>query len=383
MKRNIAVVTTSRADYSHLYWVLKAIDAHSALNLQLIAYGPHLSPEYGLTVSEIQSDGFEIRERIECLLSSDTDVGMAKTIGLATLSLADSLDRLRPDILLVIADRYEMMAAASVAVALRIPIAHIEGGEISAGAIDDAIRNALTKLSHLHFVPHTQAAERVSTMGEHSWRITVSGAPSLDQLQHWQPPTRDELLGRLEIASADPLLVIAHHPVTMRADTTEGIEALFQSLEKTGGTQVFCFPNADTGSHRIMARAKQYCQQQELAKLFVNLPLSDYFGLLSHADAIIGNSSSAIMESASFRLPAVNIGERQHGRLCADNIISVDMNHDQINSAIETALSTSFREGLAELVNPYGQGNAGELIAEGLASCPLGESLLFKHSLES
>ena len=183
MKRKIAVVTTSRADYSHLYWPLRELAAHPHLDLKLIALGPHLSPEFGCTVTEIERDGFTLDAQIECLLSSDTDVGMAKTIGLATLSLADYLGKLRPDILLLIADRFEMLAPASVALALRIPLAHIEGGEISEGAIDDAVRNALTKLSHIHFTSTRLARSRVIAMGEEEWRVHQAGAPSLDHLR--------------------------------------------------------------------------------------------------------------------------------------------------------------------------------------------------------
>src|SRR5271169_1412361 len=180
MKRTIAVVTTSRADYSHLYWPLYDLSRHPDVELKLIVMGSHLSPEFGATVGEIERDGFQIAARIECLLSSDTDIGMAKTIGLATLSLADCLGQMRPDLLLLIADRYEMLAPASVALALRIPIAHIEGGEISEGAIDDAVRNALTKLSHIHFTSTPLARLRVIAMREEEWRVRCVGAPSID-----------------------------------------------------------------------------------------------------------------------------------------------------------------------------------------------------------
>ena len=183
MKRKIAVVTTSRADYGHLYWPLRDLGAHPQVELKLIALGAHLSPEFGRTMEVITADGFTIDETIECLLSSDTDVGMAKTIGVAALSLADALGKLRPDLLLLIADRYELLAPAAVALALRIPIAHIEGGEVSEGAIDDAVRNALTKMSHLHLTPTENSRRRVLAMGEESWRVHRVGAPSLDHLR--------------------------------------------------------------------------------------------------------------------------------------------------------------------------------------------------------
>ncbi len=193
MKTTVAVVTTSRADYSHLYWPLKVIDAHPDLDLKLIVLASHLSPEFGNTVREIEADGFAIAARLECLLSSDTDIGMAKSIGLATLSLADALGAMRPDILLLIADRYEMLGPASVALALRIPMAHIEGGELSQGAIDDAVRNALTKMSHLHFTSTDRARARVISMGEEAWRVQRAGAPSLDHLRKSSLFSREEI----------------------------------------------------------------------------------------------------------------------------------------------------------------------------------------------
>src|SRR5271167_2124588 len=199
MKRRIAVVTTSRADYSHLYWPLHDLSHHPHVDLKLIAMGPHLSPEFGHTIREVECDGLQIAARIECLLSSDSDVGMAKTIGVATLGLADCLGQLRPDLLLLIADRYEMLAPASVALALRIPIAHIEGGEISEGAIDDAVRNALTKMSHIHFTSTHLARSRVIAMGEEEWRVHCVGAPSLDHLRRSTLKTREEIAQKLAV----------------------------------------------------------------------------------------------------------------------------------------------------------------------------------------
>ena len=231
MKRKIAVVTSSRADYSHLYWPLHDLAAHPAVDLQLIAMGPHLSPAFGSTVQEIERDGFPIAGRVECLLSSDTDIGMAKTIGVAVLGLADLLGNLRPDLLLLIADRYEMLAPASVALALRIPIAHIEGGEISEGAIDDAVRNALTKMSHIHFTSTHNARARVIAMGEEPWRVHRAGAPSLDHLRRSPLLTRDELQQKLGLDLSQPTILVVYHPVTLLRDTTAEADALFEASE--------------------------------------------------------------------------------------------------------------------------------------------------------
>src|SRR5450755_1125017 len=227
MKRKIAVVTTSRADYSHLYWPLHDLSRHPDVDLELIAMGPHLSPEFGHTIREIERDGLEIAARIECLLSSDTDVGMAKTIGLATLSLADCLGQMRPDLILLIADRYEMLAPAAVALALRIPIAHIEGGEISEGAIDNTVRHTLTKLSHLHFTSTFQARERVISMAEEEWRVHRAGAPSMDHLRRNTLLAREQLEAQLQVDLTRPSAVVAYHPVTIVRDTTQEADALF------------------------------------------------------------------------------------------------------------------------------------------------------------
>src|SRR5580693_8896531 len=258
MKRTIAVVTSSRADYSHLYWPLHDLSRHQEVDLKLIVLGAHLSPQFGETVREIEKDGFPIAARLECLLSSDTDVGMAKTIGLAILSLADLLGEMRPDLLLLIADRYEMLAPASVALALRIPIAHIEGGEISEGAIDDAVRNALTKMGHIHFTSTVAARERVIAMGEEEWRVHRAGAPSLDHLRRHTLLTRDELEARSQLKLQQPTILVAYHPVTLARDTTHEADALFAALALLPDQILFSFPNADAGSRELIERTKSF-----------------------------------------------------------------------------------------------------------------------------
>ena len=380
MKRKIAVVTTSRADYSHLYWPLRELSAHPDVQLKIIAMGAHLSPEFGSTIHEIERDGFEIAERIECLLSSDTDVGMAKTIGLATLSLADALDRLRPDLLLLIADRYEMLAPASVALALRIPIAHIEGGEVSEGAIDDAVRNALTMTSHIHFTSTHAARERVIAMGEEPWRVHRAGAPSLDHLRRRTLYTREQLETRLGIALKHPTVLVACHPVTLARDTVREADSLFVALQTLPDQILFCYPNADAGSRNLIERARAFAaSRNEDAHLFVNLDALTYWSLLKQVDVLAGNSSSGIMESASFALPTVNIGIRQQGRERAQNILDADAETSSILSAIARAKSPEFRRSLQGMTNPYGEGVASEKIVEVLTSVPLGEELLMKR----
>ena len=380
-RRRIAVITTSRADYGHLYWPLRLLAQDSRVELKLIVLGAHLSPEFGTTIREIEKDGFSIAARIECLLSSDSDVGMAKTIGMATISLADALGEVRPDILLLIADRYEMLAPASVAVALRIPIAHIEGGEISEGAIDDAVRNALTKMAHLHFTSTFAAKDRVIAMGEEPWRVTRAGAPSLDHLRRSKLLERGELEAKLEMQLQEHATVIAYHPVTLAQDTLQETEELFAALGTIEGQMLFCYPNSDAGSRELIELTKTFVKRRGNSEVFVNLEALTYWSLLRKAQIFLGNSSSGIMETPSFALPAVNIGERQRGRERAANIIDAAANRDEIIAAVKRARSQPFRESLAGMNNPYGEGAASEKILEVLTNAPLGEKLLIKRAM--
>jgi UDP-hydrolysing UDP-N-acetyl-D-glucosamine 2-epimerase len=373
--RKIAVVTTSRADYSALYWPLRDLAAHPEVDLRIIALGPHLSPEFGGTIQEIEKDGFPVDARIECLLSSDTDVGMAKTIGLATLSLADYLGQQRPGLILLTADRYEMLAPASVALALRIPIAHIEGGEITEGAIDDAVRNALTKLSHVHFTSTAAARARVIAMGEEEWRVHRTGAPSLDHLRRSSLLSREQLEQTLNIALSNPTTVVTFHPTTIAKDTTREADALFTALRSVPGQLLFCYPNADAGSRSLIDRIRSLTD----SKVFVNLDPIVYWSLLSHIDLLLGNSSSGIIEAASFELPVVNVGMRQRGRERGRNVLDAEPTVESILDRVTTARSEGFRQSLKGMENPYGDGKAAGRIVDVLASVPLGEQILIKR----
>jgi UDP-hydrolysing UDP-N-acetyl-D-glucosamine 2-epimerase len=378
VRRRIGVVTTSRADYSHLYWPLRELADHPAVELGIFALGPHLSPEFGSTIREIEHDGFPIQARIECLLSSDTDTGMAKTIGLAILGLADALTAWRPDLLLLIADRYEMLAPASAALALRIPVAHIEGGEVSQGAIDDQVRNALTKLAHIHFTSTETARRRVIAMGEEPRRVHRAGAPSLDHLRRSTLLDRPALESRLGLALPSPTLVAAWHPVTILRDTNAEADAFFAALAQAPGQLVFVYPNADAGSHALIERTRALAAKRAQVHIFVNLDAVTYWSLLGCADALIGNSSSGIMEAASLALPAVNVGMRQQGRERARNVVDVPAETEAICDAILRVLSPGFRESLAGMENPYGDGTAAVTIARILTATPL-DGLLVKQ----
>jgi UDP-hydrolysing UDP-N-acetyl-D-glucosamine 2-epimerase len=380
VKRTIAVVTSSRADYSHLYWPLRALSEHPDVDLKLIVLGAHLSSEFGYSVQEIERDGFEIFGRVECLLSSDTAVGMAKTIGLATLSFADLLGTLRPDLMLLIADRYEMLAPASVALALRIPLAHIEGGEVSEGAIDDAVRNALTKMSHIHFTSTENARQRVISMGEEPWRVHRAGAPSLDHLSRTKLVSQAELEALLSIDLHQETTLVAYHPVTLLRNTTEEAEALFAALIACEGQILFCYPNSDAGSRMLIQRATRFLDKRGTGRIFTNLNPLTYWSLLAHVRLLIGNSSSGIMETASFALPTINVGIRQKGRERPLNVIDVEPSAEAICAAIRLAGSIEFRSSLIGMVNPYGDGHAADRITQVLAATPLGHKLLHKQA---
>ena len=382
MKRKIAVVTSSRAEYGHLYWLLRDLSKDDAFDLKLLVMGAHLSPEFGTTIHEIRNDGFAIEAEIECLLSSDSDVGMAKTIGLATLGCADVLAKVRPDVLLLIADRYEMLAPASVAVALRIPIAHIEGGEISQGAIDDAVRNALTKLSHIHLACTQKAHRRVIAMGEEEWRVHFTGSPGLDALRRRPVMSRDELEERLGCGLAEPPVVVAYHPVTLLEDTTAEFEYLLEALKDVSQPLIFVYPNADAGSRLLVARSREFAEIRGNARVFVNLDHHTFLSLLSLSSAMVGNSSSGIMESTSLNLPTVNIGIRQQGREHADNVLDANADAADITRKMRLALSLEFRERVRGVANPYGDGCASERILKVLREVELGPSLLMKAPLE-
>ncbi len=380
MKRKIAVVTSSRADYSHLYWPLHDLAAHPEVDLQLIVMGSHLAPAFGSTVREIENDGIPIAGRVDCLLSSDTDTGMAKTIGVAVLGLADLLGQMRPDLLLLIADRYEMLAPASVGLALRIPIAHIEGGEISEGAIDDAVRNALTKMSHIHFTSTHNARERVIAMGEEAWRVHHSGAPSLDHLRRSRLLTRGQLEARLSVSLDQPTILVAYHPVTILRETTGEADALFAALDRAPGQILFSYPNVDAGSHRLIERSRAFATRRQNAHVFVNLGAIAFWSLLQNVDMLAGNSSSGIMETASFALPTIDIGLRQKGRERARNVLDATPDADTILQKIGEARSEAFRSSLTGMENPYGDGHASEKIVQVLTKVPLTQELLIKRS---
>jgi UDP-hydrolysing UDP-N-acetyl-D-glucosamine 2-epimerase len=379
VKRKIAAVTTSRSDYAHLRWLLHDLSRHPQVDLRIIAMGPHLSPEFGSTGKQIGKNRKGVTS-IECLLSSDTDVGMAKTLGVATLGLADTLGSMRPDLMILIADRYEMLAPASVALTLRIPIVHIEGGETTAGAIDDAVRNAITKMSHLHFACTRTAKQRLIAMGEQPWRVVYSGSLSIDDLRRSKLPGKAQIEQKLGISLGGQkrTILALSHPVTLMKDTIEEATETLAALQQTEEQILLIYPNADAGSRKLIEMAKHFVSRNPRAKLLVNLDHPTYLGLLKNVDLLIGNSSSGVIESTSLGIPALNLGIRQKGREHAGNVLDVPAKRQEIRRAIDQALSPDFRHSVQGLENPYGDGHASQIITQALTSTSLGAELLFK-----
>ena len=383
--RTIGLVTVARSDYGIYRPVLRRIRDDPQLRLLLIAGGSHLSPQFGNTVDAIEDDGFRVDERVEMLLSSDTPEGISKSIGLGVVGFAQAYARSLPDILLVLGDRFEMLAAASAALPFKVPIAHIHGGESTQGAIDESIRHAITKMSHLHFASTEAYARRIIQMGEEPWRVTVSGAPALDDIHEAEQMSPAELESRFGLDLSSPPLLVTYHPVTLEYEQTEAqVTELLAALEASGIPVVFTHPNADTENRAIVALIEAFAASHPGSRIVVNLGTRAYFSLMRCAAAMVGNSSSGIIEAASFELPVVNVGNRQLGRIRPRNVIDVDYSRDAILDGIREATSAPFKSSLSDLVNPYGDGHAAARIVDTLKSVPLDGNLIVKrfHDIE-
>lgn len=378
--RTIGVVTTSRADYGACRPVLQAIQSDSDLRLSLFVSGMHLSPGFGFTVGAIEADGFEIAERVEVLLSSDTPEAIGKSMGLGLIGFAQVFNRRHPDILVVVGDRFEMFAAALAAVPFNIPIAHMGGGDVTVGAIDDALRHSLTKLCHLHFASTEEYARRIIQMGEEPWRVCVSGEPNLDSLAAMRLLTREELETKNQFRLSEPFLLVTYHPVTLQyRESGWQIDQLLSALQECGMPVIFTMPNADTANQPIRKRINQFVGTHPSAWSVESLGLESYLSMMALAAAIVGNSSSGILEAASFNLPAVNIGIRQTGRVRARNVIDVGNGSDEILGGIKRATDRKFRDSLPGLTNPYATGCAVSRILDKLKSVEINERLLQKR----
>jgi UDP-hydrolysing UDP-N-acetyl-D-glucosamine 2-epimerase len=377
--RTVAVVTVGRSDYGLYLPILKRILADSELRLRLMVSGAHLSPDFGFTVRLIEADGFTVDDRIEMLVSSDSPEGIAKSIGLGLIGFSQAFARVQPDLLVVLGDRFEMYAAALAALPFRIPVAHIHGGEVTVGAFDDALRHSMTKLSHLHFVSTAESGRRVEQLGEEPWRIVVSGAPGLDNVGCVSLLSTSELEAQFGFPTQPPLLLVTFHPVTLECDQVEKqTQELLSALDQIGRPVVFTQPNADTGGRRVSEMITEFVSVRPFAHRIDNLGARGYFSLMNVAAAMVGNSSSGIIEAPSFGLPVVNIGTRQDGRVRAANVIDVEPDSAAIVEAIRQAVLPEFRERLRGMANPYGDGHASAVIVERLKSVALDHRLTTK-----
>jgi len=378
--RTIAVVTVARSDFGCYLPLLRAIRSSPGLRLHLIVSGTHLSPEFGLTVQSIEEEGFTVGERVEMLLSSDTPEGIVKSMGLGLIGFSQLFGRSRPDILVVLGDRFEMHAAALAALPFKIPVAHLHGGELTEGAIDDSLRHSITKLSHLHFVATEEYARRVIRMGEEPWRVTVSGAPSLDNLSSFTPMTADELESAFGLIVTDAPLLVTFHPVTLEYEQAGAqVAELLSALDELAMPVVFTMPNADTCGRVIADMIGRFVESHASATVVPNFGTRGYFTMMTLAAAMVGNSSSGIVEAASFKLPVVNIGTRQAGRLRPGNVIDVGCARGEIVQAGRRATAPELKASLADLVNPYGSGEASRIIVERLETVLLNQRLLAKR----
>lgn len=367
MKRKICVVTGTRAEYGLLSNLMKEIANESSLQLNLIATCMHLSPEFGLTYQQIEADGFEIDAKIEMLLSSDTPVGIAKSMGLGMIGFADALQRLDPDILVILGDRFEMLAVAQTAMVARIPIAHIHGGETSEGAIDDSIRHAITKMAQWHFVAAEPYRKRVVQLGEAPERVFNFGAPGLDYLLHMDWLDRSALEHMLDIRLNSPLLLVTYHPETLNYKNPVDVmnELLYALEEQPDSTVIFTYPNADSGGRALIERINAWVSiNSGRAKAFSSLGQQRYLSLMREADVVIGNSSSALIEAPALKKATINIGNRQKGRLKASSVIDSVGERREITEAIRFALSGQFLNALSRTKSLYGEGNVGFKIKE-------------------
>lgn len=385
-KRKICIFTGARAEYGLLYWLMKEVSADRDLQLQIVVAGMHLSPEFGLTYQQIEADGFSIDAKVEMLLSSDSPVGIAKSVGLGVIGFADALDRLKPDILVVLGDRFEILAAAQAAMIARIPIAHIHGGETTEGAFDEGIRHAVTKMAQWHFVAADVYRNRVVQLGESPDRVFNFGAPGLDHLQYMDWMDRHSLERSLSIAFATPVFLVTYHPATLgqRVPLAAMNELLSALDEFSHATVIFTYPNADTGAHQLIELLERWIRANaHRAKAFASLGQQRYLSLMREVDVVIGNSSSGLIEAPMLRKATVNIGDRQKGRLKASSVIDASEERPSIVAAINMALSEKFRAGLPSTQSLYGSGEVSRRIKNALKSVEFqGQKVFFniKHA---
>ena len=379
MSKRICVVTGSRAEYGLLQWVLHDLRLEPSVELQLLVTGAHLSPEFGLTVRQIEADGFAIAKRVEMMLSSDTPSGVAKSTGLGVIGMSDALAELRPDVVLVLGDRFEILAAAQACLIHNIPLAHIAGGDTTEGAFDESIRHAITKMAHVHFVTNQLSARRVRQLGENPRHIHVVGSPGLDNLHRLSLLGRSELERALDARLGARNILVTFHPATLDAVQPDvQFAEVLAALDELDDDIALWFtrPNADTGGRAISASLDAWVSGRKgRVNVYTSLGQVLYLSLMSHVDAVVGNSSSGLYEAPSFRIGTVDIGDRQRGRLAAASVVHCEPERHAIRHAIEQAMQLD----CSQVSNPYGDGHVAQRIVSVLRDLPPAAELLKKH----
>ena len=371
-------MTVGRADWNLWRPVLRQIQCRG-LRFELYATGTHFSPEFGQTIGDVLADGWAVTERVEILLSSDSPQGMAKGTGLGILGFAQLFERSKPDLLLVLGDRLETLAVVVAALPFKLPVAHIHGGEISEGAIDDSVRHAITKMSHLHFAATELYAARIRQMGEEPWRVFVTGSPAIDNLMQTPPSPAEDLAAAHGLNPYRPFLLVTYHPATLEyEDTTRQVANLLAALEQVGLPLLLTYPNSDPSGRQILHMFEEFSRRHPNVSIASSLG-GHYVTAMRHAAAMVGNSSSGIIEAASFQLPVVNVGTRQAGRLRPRNVIDVGYEANEIVEAVRRALRPEFRESLRGLTNLYGGGLAARAIVSILEGMTIDDRLLRKR----
>ena len=360
----VCVITGTRAEYGLLRWIMDGIKKSDKLELQIIATGMHLSPEFGMTICDIERDGFQVDRKLEMLLSSDTPVGITKSIGLASISFADAFKELSPDMVMVLGDRFELLAASTAALIARIPIAHLHGGETTEGAFDESIRHSITKMSHLHFVAADPYKRRVIQLGEQPENVFNVGGLGIDNIKKLKLLSLKDLEKELQFKFLKKNFIITFHPVTLE-NNSSGVQMseLLKSLEEfQDAGLIFTMPNSDVDGRIIFKLIEDFCETRTNAASYQSLGQLRYLSCLKHVNVVIGNSSSGLLEAPSFNIPTVNIGDRQKGRLKADSVIDCIPTSQSISEAIASSLNSHTKDKLKDIRNPYGDGGASQRI---------------------
>jgi len=368
--RTICVVTGTRAEYGLLRWVMQGIKDDPDLALQVVATGMHLSPEFGLTYRDIEADGFRIDRKVEMLTSSDTSVGVAKSMGLGMIGFADALNDLKPDLIVVLGDRFEIFSAVAAALVARIPVAHLHGGEATEGLIDEAIRHSISKMSHLHFVATAEYRQRVIQLGEQPERVVLVGGLGIDSIRRLRLLERPALEASLDFRFGNRNLLIAFHPVTLETATAAAqMSELLAALgELTDTHLIFTLPNADTDGRILIEMVERFVASQPNSRSYKSLGQLRYLSCIAQVDGVVGNSSSGLVEVPSFKKGTIDIGDRQRGRLKAASVIEAAPTKASIAAALKTLYSADFQDSVKKVRNPYGEGGASEKVVAALKS---------------